>query len=138
MILPPSTPRWQYRFNNYQKAFGLLQAAVSLGQTRALTDLEKEGIVQRFEYTWELAWKLLKDYLEHNGVVLDTITPSAVIKAAFAAKLITQAAIWLQALDARNKMSHTYDTKILEDSIAFISDTGLNCLSNLQNYKILL
>jgi nucleotidyltransferase substrate binding protein (TIGR01987 family) len=118
-------PRWLYRFDNYQRAFGLLREAIETIETRALTQLEKEGVIQRFEYSWELAWKLLKDYLEYEGVVLDKITPAAVIRAAFAAKIITQGEQWMQALDARNKMAHTYNLKEFEVTIQAIQSIYL-------------
>ena len=75
-------PRWQYRFDNYKRAFSLLRQAIELKGEKKLSDLEIEGIIQRFEYTWDLAWKTLKDYLEYEGVVLDKITPKAVLIAA--------------------------------------------------------
>ena len=65
----------------------MLQSAISQGPD-ALNDLEKEGTVQRFEYTVELAWTSLKDYLEFSGVELVSITPKSVVKAAFAARAI--------------------------------------------------
>jgi len=104
-------PRWLYRFDNFKRAFALLSEAIYTIQKRELNQLEQEGIIQRFEYTWELIWKVLKDYLEYKGVILDTITPSAVIKAAIAANLIQNGEVWMDALDSRNKMSHTYDFK---------------------------
>ncbi len=82
------TPRWQYRFDNYRRAFALLREAI--GQERPLNQLEKEGVIQRFEYTVELAWKTLKDYLESENVVLEQITPRAVIRRAFEAGIIKQ------------------------------------------------
>lgn len=113
-------PRWKYRFDNYKRAFGLLREAIEIMQARELTQLEKEGVIQRFEYTWELAWKVLNDYLDSSGVVLETVTPAAVIRAAFAAKIITDGDVWMKALDARNKMSHTYNLKTFELIIADI------------------
>jgi nucleotidyltransferase substrate binding protein (TIGR01987 family) len=120
MTVSTDKPRWIYRFDNYKRAFLLLREAVTLLEERSLSQLEKEGIIQRFEYTWELAWKLLKDYLEYTGIVLDTVTPAATIKAAFAAKVITDGENWMKALDARNKMAHTYNLKVFEDIIADI------------------
>lgn len=101
-------PRWQYRFDNYKRAFSLLREAIELHQDKKLSILEQEGIIQRFEYTWELAWKSIKDYLENEGVVLKKITPKAAIVAGIEAKLITQQQDWMNALDDRNKMSHVY------------------------------
>ena len=66
-------------------------------------------MIQRFEVCMELAWKTIKDYMEHNGFVFAQVFPSAVIKEAAAAKLLDTPGIWLQALDDRNKMRHIYD-----------------------------
>jgi nucleotidyltransferase substrate binding protein (TIGR01987 family) len=99
--------RWKQRFENYEKALLLLREA--LADVESLSKLEKEGAVQRFEFTVELAWKTLKDYLEHSGVVLEQSTPKNVIKQAFAAKIITDGQLWIDILDCRNQMSHTYD-----------------------------
>lgn len=103
-------PRWQYRFDNYKRAFGLLREAIELSTRRPLADLEREGVIQRFEFTWELAWKLLNDLLVAEGVHLDTVTPRSVLRAAFKARLISDGEAWMKALDARNRMSHTYDS----------------------------
>lgn len=110
-------PRWQYRFDNFKRAFSLLREAIELRGERELSQLEKEGIIQRFEYTMELAWKTMKDYLEAQNVVLVRVTPRAIMKEAFEAKLITQGQTWLDALDARNKMSHIYDFSEFEKVI---------------------
>lgn len=118
-------PRWLYRFKNYKKAFKLLNAAMDLYDERELSSLEEEGVIQRFEYTWELAWKLLADLLDADGVALDTRTPRSVIRAASKAKLITNAASWMDALDARNRMAHTYDEADFEAVVEEIRQTYL-------------
>ena len=74
-----------------------------------LSQLEKEGIIQRFEYTFELAWKVLKDKMENDGIILDQISPKAVIRQAFAAKYINNPDTWLKMIGDRYLMSHTYD-----------------------------
>jgi nucleotidyltransferase substrate binding protein (TIGR01987 family) len=99
--------RWKQRFENYEKALLLLREA--LADVESLSKLEKEGAVQRFEFTVELAWKTLKDYLEYSGVVLEQSTPKNVIKQAFVAKIIPDGQLWIDILDCRNQMSHTYD-----------------------------
>lgn len=129
-----STPRWIYRFENYGRAFAQLKEAVEAMRARELSMLEKEGTVQRFEFTWELAWKLLKDYLEYSGVTLDTVTPAAVIRAAFAANIITDGEIWMRALDARNRMSHTYDKKLFEQAATDIRDDYFSLLEALHEW----
>jgi nucleotidyltransferase substrate binding protein (TIGR01987 family) len=136
MMSMTEKPRWQYRFDNFKRAYILLREAMAQAAERALSQLEKEGIIQRFEYTIELAWKTMKDYLESQNLVLDQITPRAVIKEAFAAKLITEGQVWMDALDARNKMSHTYDFKKFEEVIADIQKHYLAAIEALY-FKLL-
>ncbi|MGO8839023.1 MAG: nucleotidyltransferase substrate binding protein [Limisphaerales bacterium] len=111
--------RWKQRFENYEKALLLLREAMA--DIESLSDLEKEGAVQRFEFTVELAWKTLKDYLEHSGVALAQITPKNVVKQAFSAKIIRDGQLWIDMLDCRNLMSHNYDEKILNQAVRKMS-----------------
>jgi nucleotidyltransferase substrate binding protein (TIGR01987 family) len=124
-------PRWQYRYDNFQRAFLLLREAITLSETRELSALEKEGLIQRFEYTWELAWKTLKDFLEAEGIILETVTPAATLKAAFAARIIHDGELWMKALDARNLMSHTYNLKTFEKIATAIRKEYLPLLEKL-------
>jgi nucleotidyltransferase substrate binding protein (TIGR01987 family) len=126
-----NTPRWRYRFDNFKNAYGLLSEAIILSKTQKLNALEQEGLIKRFEYTWELAWKTLKDYLESQGVILDTITPASTIRAAFASKIITNGDVWLQALDTRNKMSHTYNRQQFEHAILLIESNYIKLFDEL-------
>lgn len=128
------TPRWYYRFDNYRRAFTLLREAIE--QETPLTQLEKEGVIQRFEYTMELAWKTLKDYLESESVVFDQITPRAVIRRAFEAGVITQGEIWQKALDSRNRMSHTYNFDTFERVIEDIQSTYLEAFDELHEFLL--
>lgn len=107
-------PRWLYRFDNYRRAFSLLREAIELMEEKEPNQLEKEGTIQRFEYTIELAWKVMKDYLESENFVFGQITPKAVIRKAFEAKLLEDGQTWMDALDARNEMSHAYDLESFE------------------------
>jgi nucleotidyltransferase substrate binding protein (TIGR01987 family) len=68
----PQNPdiRWQQRFQNFDRAFVLLRSALQDRPLDEYSALEQEGIIQRFEYAYELAWKTMKDYLEANGVVM--------------------------------------------------------------------
>ena len=124
-------PRWQYRFDNYSRAFSLLREAVELQQKRPLSDLEKEGVIQRFEYTWELAWKTIKDYLENEGVVLEKITPKAVIVAALEARIIICKEDWMRALDDRNRMSHVYSRIVFAEIVNNIEQGYLSLFDQL-------
>ena len=105
---PNDDIRWKQRFSNYQRALLLLREAME-SDLAALKPLEKEGIIQRFEYTFELAWKVLKDKMEYDGIVLDLLSPKNVIKQAYAAKYINHVDTWLNMIGDRNLMSHTYD-----------------------------
>lgn len=134
VIMTDNTPRWHYRFDNYRRVFLLLCEA--LEQDRALTQLEKEGVIQRFEYTVELAWKTLKDYLESENVVLEQITPRSVIRRAFEAGVIKRGEAWQNALDARNRMSHTYSFETFERVIADIRSSYLEAFGELHEFML--
>ena len=123
--------RWRYRFESFAKALNLLNKGLFLYRNRAISDLEIEGIIQRFEYTWELSWKLMKDYLEEQGIQFELITPSFIIKKSFGSKLIQNPEIWLEALDARNKMSHTYDETLFQKVIVDIDKKYMDLFLNL-------
>ena len=105
--------RWRYRFRNFSRALSLLREAAE-DDPAGLNDLEREGLIQRFEYTFELAWNTLKDRLEHDGLQLPTVTPRSVIRAAFVAKMIDDGDAWIDMLTDRNLMSHTYDFAVFD------------------------
>lgn len=115
-------PRWHYRFDNFAGAFALLAEAVSRLEQGDLSQLEREGTIQRFEYTWELAWKTLRDFLTHSGVQFRAITPANVIRTAFEAGLIADGDAWIGAMKARNQMSHEYDRAAFERIVVEIKD----------------
>lgn len=96
--------RWKQRFSNFKKAFGQLSEFIEKDQ---LNKFEVQGLIQCFEYTFELAWKTIKDYLEQEGF-FDVKTPRAVLKTAFQIQLITDGHAWIDALEKRNLMAHTY------------------------------
>ena len=119
--------RWKQRFSNFNRAFLLLREAMDSDRS-TLSQLEKEGIIQRFEYTFELAWKVLKDKMEYDGIVLDQISPKAVVRQAFAAKYINDPDTWLKMIGDRNLMSHTHDFVKFEAVIQSIADHYLPML----------
>lgn len=123
--------RWQQRFQNFEWALTLLEDALSQGPA-ALNQLEKEGTVQRFEYTLELAWMTLKDYLEESGIVLSAATPRQVIKDAFAAKIIVDGQAWIDMIDHRNLLSQTYDPVNFEEAVGAIHRRNLPALRQVQ------
>jgi nucleotidyltransferase substrate binding protein (TIGR01987 family) len=115
-----NTPRWFYRHDNFGRAFVLLREAVTILEIRALSALEKEGLIQRFEYTWELAWKTMKDVLEAEGLSIDLVSPNRVIRTAAEAGLIADAGPWLAALDTRNRLAHSCSAKTFDAAVEAI------------------
>ncbi len=125
--------RWKQRFENYQKALFLLSDALKEGADK-LSLLEKEGTLQRFEFTFELAWKVMKDYLEEDGVVISPLTPKNVIKQAFISRIIENGQVWIDMLLSRNLMSHTYDSIKFEVIAKDVEIKYLVELKNLENF----
>ena len=106
--------RWIQRFNNYNKALERLSDGVALNKKRPLTDLEKQGLIQAFEFTHELAWKVMKDYLKEIGDI-KTIGSKDTTREAFAADLITDGDQWMKMIKKRNLTSHTYNEETAEE-----------------------
>lgn len=125
--------RWKQRFQNFERAYGLLNEALERGPA-VLSSLEKEGVVQRFEYSFELAWKTVKDFLEAGGVIFSPVTPRQVLKDAFAAKVITDGQVWIDMLDHRNLLSHTYDAAKFEKAVESIALRYLPAMVELHRY----
>jgi nucleotidyltransferase substrate binding protein (TIGR01987 family) len=106
--------RWKQRFQNFEKAFLQFDEAVST--IEKLSVLEKEGLIQRFEYTFELAWKTLKDFLESQEV--EAKFPREVIKKGFQYEIISDGELWMEMLEKRNLIAHTYDEEIFEKAVS--------------------
>ena len=100
--------RWKQRFANYRKALSRLTEAVELSHQRSLSDLEKQGLIQGFEFTHELAWNVLKDYLEEKGYV-GLIGSRDASRMAFKNELLEDGEVWMDMIKARNLSSHTYN-----------------------------
>ena len=106
--------RWKQRFENYLKALQTLIDAVELAQNRELSKLEQQGLIQGFEFTHELAWNVLKDYLEHKGFV-DLIGSRDATRTAFKNGLLEDGDVWMAMIKARNQTSHTYNPELAEE-----------------------
>ncbi len=104
---------WHQRFRNYQKALIQLNKAVSLFEQRGLSNLEKEGWIQRFEFTHELAWNVMQDFLKDKGD--DKIYGSKdATRLAFNKDIIENGQIWMDMIKDRNLSSHVYKEEIME------------------------
>ena len=111
--------RWQQRFSNYRRAFASLAAAVELARARPLSDLEKQGLIQAFEFTHELAWNVMRDYFAYQGNTAITGSRDAV-REAFSKGLLNDGERWMEMLQSRNLTSHTYNQAVADEIVARI------------------
>lgn len=108
--------RWLQRFENFQLALTQLREAVDLFNSRSLTKLEEQGLIQSFEYTHELAWNVIKDYFKEQGNTSITGSKDAA-REAFQKGLISDGANWMEMIKSRNATSHTYNQAIAKDIV---------------------
>jgi nucleotidyltransferase substrate binding protein (TIGR01987 family) len=103
--------RWEQRFSNYRKALAQMQKFIDKGD---LSDLEKQGLVKAFEYTYELAWNTIKDFLEFKGQT-DIYGSRDATRKAFGLGIIEDGESWMDMLTSRNRTSHTYNEEVAEE-----------------------
>lgn len=118
--------RWKQRFQNLEKAYFRLKEACEI---EVPNHTEEAGIIQSFEFTFELSWKTLKDYLELEGYTCKT--PRETLKQSFQVGLIMDGERWLDALDKRNLMSHAYDESRAKEALRLIKDEYESLISAL-------
>ncbi|MEN1760717.1 nucleotidyltransferase substrate binding protein [Anoxynatronum sibiricum] len=112
--------RWVQRLHSFQKALKQLEEGVRLHQQRPLSHLEKQGLIQAFEFTHELAWKTLKDFLQARGTV-DIFGSRDATREAYGLKLIENGQVWMEMIQSRNLSSHTYDEATADEIIRQIT-----------------
>ena len=112
--------RWLQRFDNFQRALLVLERGVRLAQRRELSELEQQGLIQGFEFTHELAWNLLKDFLTHQGIA-GVVGSRDATRLAFQNNLISDGDTWMAMIRSRNQSSHTYN---LEQAQAIARDVS--------------
>lgn len=109
-------PRWEQRLDSYHKALARLAEIVGASKKRALNEFERDGLVQRFEFTHELSWKLMKAYAEYQG--FDGIGGSRdATRKAFEMNLISDGQSWMDMIKSRNETSHNYDGSMADDVV---------------------
>ena len=108
--------RWIQRMENFQRALATLQRAIDLGQSRPLSELEEQGLIQAFEFTHELSWLLLKDFLVDQGVAGISGSRDAV-REAVVRQLLPQGdeSVWMAMIRSRNLTSHTYNPAVARE-----------------------
>ncbi len=119
--------RWQQRFKNFQRAFTQLQKFIEKGE---LSELEEQGLIKAFEYTYELAWTTLKDFLEYQGYT-DIYGSRDTIRKAFELDLIQDGDSWMDMLESRNKTSHTYNEDTAQEICQAVQNTYYHLFQNL-------
>lgn len=120
--------RWKQRFNNFEKSLKFLKDAV---YRTHLSELEKAGVIQTYEFTFELAWKTVKDYLEEKGVSVKF--PRDTIKEGFRYEILEDGDLWIDMLEKRNLMSHAYDEAKAEIAYKLIINEYFKMLEQLYN-----
>ena len=106
--------RWEQRFDNFKKALAKLREVATRDDVTQLSELEKEGMIQRFEYTFELAWKTLQDLLEHKGYN-DIAGPNPVLGQSLKDGYITDEKQWRSMKRSRELTAHTYNSDTADD-----------------------
>ncbi|MBS1667604.1 MAG: nucleotidyltransferase substrate binding protein [Bacteroidetes bacterium] len=114
--------RWVQRFSNYRKALARLGKAVTLAKERDLSDLEQQGLIQGFEFTFDLAWKTLQDYLRHHHRPNENGGPNIIITQALADGIIKGEEGWKAMKKSRDLSTHSYDEQTADD----IADNIIN------------
>ena len=113
--------RWKQRFEHFVNAFKQLRNAKKITSEREFTELELQGVIQAFEVSQELSWKVMKDFLEEQGKT-DLFGSKNAVREAFNFGLISDGDIWLDMIKSRNVTSHIYD----ENEVKVILETILN------------
>ncbi len=113
--------RWVQRFDNFQRSMKQLDSAMALLQERDLSELEIQGVIQAFEYNYELAWNVIKDFYHYQGDTIDIQGSRDAFRTAFNRGLVAEGQVWMDMIKSRALTVHTYDDevaeKILEDII---------------------
>lgn len=103
--------RWKQRLSNFQKAYSQLKKFIVKD---SLSELEIQGLVKAFEYTNELSWNTMRDYLLYQGFT-DIAGSRDTIREAFSSELIYDGEGWMDMLKSRNQTSHIYNEKVAQE-----------------------
>jgi nucleotidyltransferase substrate binding protein (TIGR01987 family) len=123
--------RWIQRFQNYRKALARLSEAVQLSKDQQLSDLEQQGLIQSFEFTFDLAWKTLQDFVVEKGYEGIRGKPNPIIAEAFKKGLLDESS-WKLMTQSRNITSHTYNEEIADEIAENIIDIYLGLFVQLE------
>jgi len=121
--------RWEQRFKNYQKALRQLEKFL---KQKNLNDLEEQGLIQAFEYTYELSWNVIKDYLNFQGIT-EIIGSRDAFRMAFNRDLIEEGHIWMDMIESRIKSLHTYNEEVAKEILIKIRENYFDQFIQLEN-----
>ena len=124
--------RWIQRLSNYSRALAQLEAAVSLANQRSLSALEQQGMIQSFEYTHELSWNVLRDYLNDQGTQ-QLYGSKDTVREAFSVGLIEDGETWMEMIRDRNQSSHTYNLAVANAIVDRVVTSYIHAFKELQN-----
>jgi nucleotidyltransferase substrate binding protein (TIGR01987 family) len=124
--------RWIQRFNNYRKALKRLREAIEQSEEEELSDLEQQGLIKAFEFTFDLAWKTLQDYLREHKRPNDNGGPNVIIAQALADGIIKGEDDWKSMKKSRDLSSHTYEEETADDIAEAIIGTYFTLLVQLE------
>jgi len=116
------TPRWELKLVNYQRALSRLAEVVNVSKTRSLSALERDGMIQRFEFTHELAWKLMMSFCKFQSPEVDLFGSKDSTRWAFEHGLLEDGEVWMNMIASRNETSHNYDEELAADVYANIAN----------------
>lgn len=111
------------RKNDFFNALNRLNEALKKDLT---DDIIVDGIIQRFEFTFEQSWKAMKLYLENEGVLDEALAPRSTIRCAFKHGLISDGEIWIEMMLDRNRTSHMYDESTALEIVTLIKNKYIN------------
>ena len=125
-------PKWLERLSTFKNAIARMAEVVELSKQRTLNQFERDSLIKRFEFTYEMAWKLMMSFEKENGVT-ELLGSKDVVRTAFSMSLIDNGEAWLEMIDDRNKTSHLYDEEMAADIIDDIIHTYNPLFVELQN-----
>ena len=123
--------RWKQRFDNLQRAYQRLRWAMEIHQQDPSDELIRMAVIKAYEFTFELSWKTLKDFLAYNGI--DAKLPREVLKQAFTTGLVSDGQLWIDMLEERNLMAHTYEDTRARKAVDQIQERYLSGLQQLHD-----
>ena len=118
MIMDNEDFRWRYRFNSFKKVLKKLEEGIELASKQPFSDIEKYGLIKAFEFTHELAWNLLKDFLESKGIQ-NLFGSKDTIRESFRQGLIKKGDVWMAMIKDRNLTSHIYNEQISSETVSY-------------------